>query len=272
MPAKRPGQVTLYTKSMEVPLVYFRSIPNWPTDPVGDTLNRRMQLTLNWSDVALRLVLAGLAGGIIGLNRGEHGQVAGLRTTMMVCLAATVAMILANLLLSTSGKHPDSFVNIDPMRLPLGILTGMGFIGGGVILRRKDSVIGVTTASTLWFVTVVGLCLGSGQLALGMISAGLAMIVLEGLCWADRSILQDRHAVLALTTDATGPTQEEIIASLRAAGFAIASCAVTYTNEAAQRKVRLEVRWRGRLMDCLPPAVLGTLAQRPGVLKAQWRP
>ena len=201
-----------------------------------------MQLTLNWFDIALRLILASLAGGIIGLNRGEHGRPAGLRTTMVVCLAATVAMILANLLLGTSGKHPDSFVNIDPMRLPLGILTGMGFIGGGAILRRKGSVIGVTTAATLWFVTVVGLCLGSGQLALGMISAGLALIVLEGLSWADRSIRQDRHAILALTTDARGPSQEEIIASLTAAGFGIASCAVTYTQEAAQRKLRLEVQ------------------------------
>jgi putative Mg2+ transporter-C (MgtC) family protein len=56
----------------------------------------------------------------------------------------------------------------DLMRLPLGILIGVGFIGGGAILRRDDIVVGVTTAATLWLVTVIGLCLGGGQLALGL--------------------------------------------------------------------------------------------------------
>jgi putative Mg2+ transporter-C (MgtC) family protein len=127
-----------------------------------------MQPTLDWHDIALRLVLTLAAGMLVGLNRGEHGRPAGLRTTMMVCLAASLAMILCNILLSTVGKHPDSFVNIDPMRLPLGILTGMGFIGAGAVIRRKDTVIGITTtAATLWLVTVVGLCIGSWHFLLG---------------------------------------------------------------------------------------------------------
>lgn len=65
-----------------------------------------------------------------------------------------------------SGKTPESFAVMDLMRLPLGILTGVGFIGGGTILKKGDLVTGVTTAATLWLVTVIGLCLGGGQLAL----------------------------------------------------------------------------------------------------------
>jgi putative Mg2+ transporter-C (MgtC) family protein len=70
---------------------------------------------------------------------------AGLRTTLLVCLAASVAMIQTNLLLMTVGKTQDSFVVMDIMRLPLGILSGMGFIGAGAIVRRDNIVLGVTT-------------------------------------------------------------------------------------------------------------------------------
>ena len=137
-----------------------------------------MPLTLQWDEIALRLVLTVIAGTLVGIDRSEHGQAAGLRTTILVCLAASVAMIQMNLLMPTAGKTPDSFASLDLMRLPLGILTGMGFIGGGAILRRGNMVQGVTTAATLWIVTVIGLCLGGGQLALGMTTLALALITL----------------------------------------------------------------------------------------------
>jgi putative Mg2+ transporter-C (MgtC) family protein len=118
------------------------------------------------TDIAIRLALTMLAGGIAGLNRGARGHAAGFRTTILVCLAASIAMIQANILLPLGGKTAESFSVMDLMRLPLGILTGVGFIGGGTILKRGDLVTGVTTAATLWLVTVIGLCFGGGQLAL----------------------------------------------------------------------------------------------------------
>src|ERR1700758_4582422 len=138
-----------------------------------------MPTTLAWGDVALRLALTVVAGALIGFDRGEHGRPAGLRTTILVCLAAAFAMLLANALLPTSGKTERSFATFDVMRLPLGILTGMGFIGAGTILRRGDLIIGVTTAATLWFVTVIGLCFGGGQIGLGLVGLGLAIAALE---------------------------------------------------------------------------------------------
>src|SRR5271170_6715244 len=133
-----------------------------------------MPVVITWQDIALRLGLAVVAGTLVGLNRGEHGRPAGLRTTLLVCLAACIAMIQANILTGTAGRRPDSFVMMDTMRLPLGILSGIGFIGAGAILRKGNMVLGVTTAATLWFVTVMGLCFGGGQLALGLIALALA--------------------------------------------------------------------------------------------------
>jgi putative Mg2+ transporter-C (MgtC) family protein len=88
-----------------------------------------------------------ITGAIIGFNRGARGHAAGFRTTILVGLAVSVAMIQANILLPVGGKTAESFGVMDLMRLPHGILTGVGFIGGGAILRRGDLVIGMTTRS-----------------------------------------------------------------------------------------------------------------------------
>jgi putative Mg2+ transporter-C (MgtC) family protein len=85
-----------------------------------------MPLTLDWRAVALRLGLSVVAGLLIGLNRTQHGRPAGLRTNILVCLAAAISMIEENLLLGTAGKASDSVVVLDPMRLPLGILCRYG--------------------------------------------------------------------------------------------------------------------------------------------------
>jgi putative Mg2+ transporter-C (MgtC) family protein len=140
-----------------------------------------MPLHIGWDDIALRLALTVVAGLVLGFDRSERGKAAGMRTTLLVCLAASVAMLQVNLLLPLAGRTPDSFVMNDLMRLPLGILTGVGFIGGGAILRRDDIVVGVTTAATLWLATVVGLCFGGGQLGLGAVATALGVFALWGL-------------------------------------------------------------------------------------------
>lgn len=164
-----------------------------------------MTLDLSWADIGVRLLLAFLGAALIGLNREVRGHAAGLRTTTLVGLAAAIAMIQANVLLATSGKDAASFVTMDVMRLPLGILTGVGFIGGGAILRRGDSVAGVTTAATLWIVTVMGLCFGGGQLLLGLAAALLGGIALYAMRWAETRLPRRHQAVLVLRSPEGAP-------------------------------------------------------------------
>src|SRR5579872_7251906 len=177
-----------------------------------------MSTSLPWPEILQRLVLTLFAGTLIGLNRWERGRAAGLRTTLLVSLAASIAMIQTNLLLGTVGKAPNSFIVMDLMRLPLGILSGMGFIGAGAIVRRDDLVLGVTTAATLWFVTVLGLCFGGGQIALGLVSLALGMIILWLLKWAEELMHRERRATLILTSSIEGPSDEEVRNSLLAGG------------------------------------------------------
>ena len=161
-----------------------------------------MPLHPDWADIAVRLALTMAAGGIIGFNRGARGHAAGFRTTILVCLAASVAMIQTNILLAMEGKSTGSFAVMDLMRLPLGILTGVGFIGGGTILKKGDLVTGVTTAATLWLVTVIGLCLGGGQLVLGLVATALGVLTLWILKWIDVAIPRQHRATLTIASDA----------------------------------------------------------------------
>jgi putative Mg2+ transporter-C (MgtC) family protein len=173
------------------------------------------------ADAVLRLFCAFIAGTIIGYNRGEQGKAAGLRTTLLVCLAAAVAMLQLNYLLSLAGRSPDSFVVNDLMRLPLGILTGVGFIGAGAILRRRNIVIGVTTAATLWYVTVIGLCFGGDQIILGWLATALGCIVLWAMKPLENLMVTEHDAKLTLAVDDSGPAEHEIYGRLRDGGIEV---------------------------------------------------
>lgn len=157
-----------------------------------------MPLVLTYADIAARLAVCLVAGLLIGLNRGESGKAAGLRTTVLVCLTACLAMLQVNALLVQAGKAPESFIVLDLMRLPLGILSGMGFIGAGAILRRDGLVTGITTAATLWFATMIGLCAGGGQLTLAVLGTVLGFVVLSGLKQLEQRMPHRRHAWLSI--------------------------------------------------------------------------
>lgn len=231
-----------------------------------------MPLTLHWQQIAVRLALAAVAGALVGLNRGEHGSPAGLRTNLLVCLAACIAMIQANLLLGAAGKSSSSFIVLDLMRLPLGILSGMGFIGAGAILRKGDRVAGITTAATLWFVTVMGLCFGGGQLGLGAASLGLALFVLWILKWVEQRLPQTQHGQLLLTVAASALGETELRASLIKEGFRLSSCAKSYSENARLREFRCQVSWEARKGKIVQPAFVEELAHHPHVLKLEWSP
>jgi len=179
-------------------------------------------------------------------------------------------MLQADLLLPTAGKASDSFVVLDLMRLPLGILSGMGFIGAGAIIRRGDLVLGVTTAATLWFMTVVGLCFGGGQIGLGAAGTVLGIGVLAGLRQVDRGIRKDHHGTLRVTVSGDGPSEDEIRAMLTAQRLEIVSSSLLSDAQVAKRELSFELSWRAEARETKVPPVVNALAQHSGVLKVVW--
>jgi len=203
-----------------------------------------MPLHPTWQDIGLRLILSMLASAIIGFDRSARGHAAGLRTTILVGLAASVAMIQANILLSIGGKTAESFGVMDLMRLPLGILTGVGFIGGGAILRRGGLVTGVTTAATLWVTTVIGLCLGGGQLAVGMAATLLVIITLWAFQWLDIRIPREHRAMLVINTNRSSSSTSDLANLIGPAGYRARFHRQGRGDDAEHVRLWFEISWR----------------------------
>jgi len=125
--------------------------------------------------LASRLGLAVLVGGLLGLNRDLHGKPAGLRTHALVTLGAAMAtMVIVNMQLAGNSSDPNAL-----SRVVQGILTGIGFLGAGVIIRDiAGHVSGLTTAATIWVAAVMGILCGAGDWPLVLVSSVLIMMVL----------------------------------------------------------------------------------------------
>jgi putative Mg2+ transporter-C (MgtC) family protein len=228
-----------------------------------------MPLNVTAADLLIRLTSALLAGALLGLERGESGKAAGLRTTIIVCLAATIAMLQVNYLLPMAGKESDSFVTNDLMRLPLGILTGMGFIGAGAILRRGNVVSGITTAATLWYVTVIGLCFGGGQVLLGWVATALGAAVLWGLKSVERLLAAESRAVLTVIVDENGPEEADIRNRISKDTRRVSNSSLLI--ESRRRRYVFDVTQEPRPTDASIPPQIKALASEDGVRQIIWR-
>jgi putative Mg2+ transporter-C (MgtC) family protein len=231
-----------------------------------------MPLTLSWQQIAFRLALALVASFIIGLNRDEQGKSAGLRTTMLVCLAATLAMMQANILLPTSGKTSSSFGVLDFERLPLGILSGIGFIGAGAILRRGRFVTGLTTAATLWVVTVLGLLFGAGELILGSVGSAVVFLTLWGLRHVEQMLHAERSGTLWLRLDDSFTLgEQQLRTEIASSTCRIVAWAATFDSSGALRAVRCDVQVVAQRDAPPSPDFVHRLAESPSVARLKWR-
>jgi putative Mg2+ transporter-C (MgtC) family protein len=141
------------------------------------------------TDALVMLLLAILLGGAIGLERESRGRPAGLRTHILVCLGATIIMIASTRMGEfTHALSPASRVQVDPGRIAAGIVTGIGFLGAGAIIRIGDLVRGLTTAGCVWFVAALGITIGQGLYALAIVATVLALTVLLALTQVERRI------------------------------------------------------------------------------------
>lgn len=224
---------------------------------------------VTWSDIVLRLIMSIAAGALIGLNRDINGKPAGMRTTILVALAATVAMLQADMLLDTSGKTSASFSVLDLMRLPLGILSGIGFIGAGVILRQGGGVTGVTTAASLWFVTVDGLCIGGGQIGLAMAALVVALLILALLKPLELRLPRWHVADLEVILGPDAPDLEALQKQLAADGVEAHSQDIDFDTSGRVGRVRFRARFRAAVATGVPKAA-AQLAATPGVASVKW--
>lgn len=159
------------------------------------------------------------AGAAVGLEREFRGQPAGLRTHLLVCLASTFLMLMAAEQ-SVWAHLPDEVVRIDPVRMAHGILTGVGFLCGGVIFRTGITVHGLTTAASLWITSALGMLFGVGLYTLAITATLLVVLVLSALRLFDKVIPQQAVAHMAVRFSREGaPTSQAFTEQLKALGL-----------------------------------------------------
>ena len=147
-------------------------------------------------ELFLRLVLACVLGGVIGYERQSRRKSAGLRTNMLVCLGSCLIMILSqDVYLEVEGK-----TNADPARLAAQVVSGIGFLGAGAIMKEGLTVTGLTTAACLWVVAGVGLAIGGGFYLGAILTSLLVFVTLGALSRLDDYVENDKRLSLIIHT------------------------------------------------------------------------
>lgn len=126
----------------------------------------------------LRIAAGTALGGVIGYERDRHRRPVGLRTHMIVALAAATFMILSAFFKEFQGYTPDDGIEVDASRIAASVVSGIGFLAGGAILRTGLSVQGLTTAAGLWLVTAIGMTAGAGMYLIAVTVTAMGMFVL----------------------------------------------------------------------------------------------
>lgn len=223
-----------------------------------------------FQSIAWKLILALVLGGLIGLEREWHGRAAGLRTHVLVCLGSTILLIAAHAAstaLERSGS-PGALV-MDPNRISAGIVTGIGFLGGGAIIRMGDLIRGLTTAACIWFVAALGIVIGNGLFTLAIFSTLSVLLVLVLFDMVEHFIPPVIYRTLTIWVDPDQRADFEDWCSdqLVHEGVRIQECLSSLDLDKQMAMVSFRVRLRGRLRRAL---LLDQIASRPGVHNASW--
>ena len=149
---------------------------------------------MNEWELLLRLALSCVLGGAIGYERQSRRKVAGLRTNILVCLGSCLIMVLSEeLYMSVEGK-----TNADPARLAAQVVSGIGFLGAGAIMKEGLTVIGLTTAACLWVVAGVGLAVGAGYYAGALFTTALVFATLGTLSRIDEWLMHEKNMMIMI--------------------------------------------------------------------------
>ncbi len=210
-------------------------------------------------EVLLRLFLSILLGGAIGVERQAHGRAAGLRTHILVCLGSTLAMVV------TQAFGPG----VDPGRALAGILTGIGFLGAGVIVKSNEIVRGLTTAACVWFVAALGVAIGQGLYVISGVSTALVLIVLTLLSWFSHKVptLNYHTVIVSAKTLQASALDAQCRNLFESEGFRIIAVSSRIVKDPTLTELTFHLRTRK------PPEIVRLtepLLALPHVIQADW--
>lgn len=193
----------------------------------------------------LAIAGAAVAGGLIGLEREYRGHAAGFRTHILVSLSSALLMLAAGRQSEWLGDLPYELLRIDPVRMAHGILTGIGFLCGGVILRQGLSVYGITTAASLWSTSALGVLFGAGLFGLAIGGSVATLLILAALRVGAAWVPQVQHLDVAVRyRRSDGHAEDALDALARTLGLEIGGCSYHLFQDGEVLEVRTVLRGR----------------------------
>jgi putative Mg2+ transporter-C (MgtC) family protein len=223
--------------------------------------------SLSWDEALLRLALAAVLGGMIGVERELREREAGLRTHLLVAVGSALFTIVGAYGFRDFLESGDAVVRADPTRIAAQIVTGIGFLGAGAIIRQGFSVRGLTTAATLWVVAAVGLASGAGYYSAAVITTGLVLIALYPLrIMAYQTLRRFRPEDGRLLVELpAGTPPGEVIDEIERAGARLNS--VDVSQEGDRRRLELDVVLP---RDLAVPRLVARIADVEHVAEVRW--
>jgi putative Mg2+ transporter-C (MgtC) family protein len=222
---------------------------------------------LGWGEALLRLALAAALGGAVGIERELREREAGLRTHLLVALGSALFTIV-----SAYGFHSflvsgTAVVRTDPTRIAAQIVTGIGFLGAGAIIRQGLSVRGLTTAATLWVVAAIGLAVGAGYYSGALITTGIVLLALWPLrLIAYEMIRRFRPEEGRLLVElGAGESPGAVIDEVERVGARLQ--AIEVSQEGTRRRLRLDVTLPTGLKT---PTLVARVADVAQVAEVRW--
>mgnify|MGYP002639440108 CR=1 FL=1 len=222
---------------------------------------------MEYNDFFIRMLLAAALGGIIGFERDIHGRAAGLRTHLLVSLGAAVFTMLSELISQTVSAPGFA----DPARIAAQVVSGIGFLGAGVIVKEGANVRGLTTAACLWGAAAIGMAAGSGYYEIAIVTTLISLISLIFLKFMERFYPKDTYRILSIRTPIeVGST--EIIEIVKDKRIKILSCDIekNYKTKTTVTKLSIRLHYRG-VTDKLAHGIINSLEESfPTLEEVSW--
>ena len=173
-------------------------------------------------EIVFRIVAALAAGSLVGLERSHRGRPAGFRTHALVCLASSLLMLVTVYESHWFPAAAGTRVTLDPTRLAQGIMTGIGFVGAGAIIKEGFSVRGLTTAASIWITAAIGILTGIGFYLAAAIGTALALGTLSLFRWVEARVPTESYASFVVRFKRDGAISEGDVRKLVAShGFSL---------------------------------------------------
>jgi putative Mg2+ transporter-C (MgtC) family protein len=203
----------------------------------------RWAASLDWPiEPMLRLVIAAMLGGLVGLEREIHGRQAGFRTNLLLCFGSALVMVTSIAFARQNWAHPTGVnINVDPARVAYGVMGGIGFLGAGAIIKNGSNIRGLTTAAAMWCVAAMGLAAGLGLYMVSIMSSGVILVALFGLDKLEKVLPKLKYRLVTVRRAWSKGVIGQTVAMVKAGGLRVTEANFKRTADLASVDIELTI-------------------------------